>query len=166
MDRNDIIKDLGLETITPVDFIDGLYIKREDLFKPFSNSTVNGTKLRQCAYLLIKNLDKLENGVLSCCSVHSPQGIIVTELCKYLGINSTIFYGGTTQERLHILPIPKMILETGGNIEIVTKMGRLSVLNSIARKRQVETNEFIVEHGIKPSNCPRFTISFSGINCA
>ena len=40
MDRNDIIKDLGLETITPVDFIDGLYIKREDLFKPFSNSTV------------------------------------------------------------------------------------------------------------------------------
>ena len=152
MNRNDIIKDLGLETITPVDFIDGLYIKREDLFKPFSNSTVNGTKLRQCAYLLIKNLDKLENGVLSCCSVHSPQGIIVTELCKYLGINSTIFYGGTTQERLHILPIPKMILETGGNIEIVTKMGRLSVLNSIARKRQAETNEFIVEHGIDLMN--------------
>lgn len=31
MDRNDIIKDLGLETITPVDFIDGLYIIGADV---------------------------------------------------------------------------------------------------------------------------------------
>lgn len=152
INKEEIIRDLKLDEITPVEYIDNLYLKREDYFKPFEDSSVNGTKLRQCAYLLLKNIDKLENGVLTCCSVHSPQGIIVTRLCKYLGINSTVFYGGTTNERLQVLPIPKMILDTGGNIEIVTKMGRMSVLNSIAKKRQLNTNEFIVEHGIDLMN--------------
>lgn len=141
-------EELKLDEITPIELVDGLYLKRDDKFKPFDNIGVNGTKLRQCAYLLLKNKDKLKNGVITCCSVYSPQGIIVTVLCKYLNIKSTVFYGGTTEERLDILPIPKMIKEIGGNIEIVSKMGRLTVLNSKARKRSKETGEFIVEHGM------------------
>ena len=148
----EIVKFLKLDEITPVECLDGLYIKRDDKFVPFEDVKVNGTKLRQCAYLLLKNLDKAQNGVLTCCSIHSPQGLIVTALCRYLGIKSTVFYGGTTEDRLDILPIPQKIKQIGGNIEIVTKIGRLSVLNSKARKRQAETNEFIVEHGMDLMN--------------
>lgn len=148
----EIINELDLNGITPVEYIDNIYLKREDKFKPFDNIGVNGTKLRQCAYLLVKNIDKLENGVLTCCSIHSPQGIIVTALCKYLDIKSTVFYGATTKERLNLLPIPKMISELNGDMKIVSKIGRLTVLNSKARKRQLETNEFIVEHGMDLMN--------------
>lgn len=148
----EIVEFLKLDKITPVEYLDGLYIKRDDKFIPFKDVKVNGTKLRQCAYLLLKNLDKAKNGVLTCCSIHSPQGLIVTALCRYLGIKSTVFYGGTTEDRLDILPIPQKIKQIGGNIEIVTKIGRLSVLNSKARKRQSETNEFIVEHGMDLMN--------------
>jgi 1-aminocyclopropane-1-carboxylate deaminase/D-cysteine desulfhydrase-like pyridoxal-dependent ACC family enzyme len=151
-DKQEIIKDLQLDIITPIELIDGLYFKREDKFKPFDNIGVNGTKLRQCAYLLIKNLDKAKNGVLTCCSIHSPQGIIVTALCNYLGIKSTVFYGATTEERLKLLHIPKLINSLNGNIEIVSKIGRLTVLNSKAKKRQIETNEFIIEHGMDLMN--------------
>lgn len=152
MDKNILIKDLKLDEITPVEHIEGLYLKRDDKFIPFEGIGVNGTKARQCAYLLIKNLEKAKNGVITCCSVHSPQGIIVTSLCKYLGIKSTVFYGGTTEERLDMLPIPKLIKQIDGNIEIVSKMGRLTVLNSRAKKRVSLSDEFIVEHGMDLMN--------------
>lgn len=152
MNKQKLINDLKLREITPIECIEGLYLKRDDKFAPFENIGVNGTKLRQCAYLIIKNLDKVQNGVLTCCSVHSPQGIIVTALCKHLGIKSTVFYGGTTDERLNVLPIPRKIKELDGDIEIVSKMGRLSVLNSKAKKRQLETGGFIVEHGMDLMN--------------
>lgn len=145
---SEFVTKLKLDELTPVENIGGLYLKREDKFIPLSDIGVNGTKLRQCAYLLLKNYEKAKNGVLTCCSVHSPQGVIVTALCKYLGIKSTVFYGGTTEDRLNELPMPKLIKKLGGNIEIVSKMGRISVTQSRAKKRQIETGEFIVEHGM------------------
>lgn len=56
----EIIKDLRLNEITPVELIEGLYLKRDDKFRPFDNIGVNGTQLRQCAYLLLKNKNKLK----------------------------------------------------------------------------------------------------------
>lgn len=148
MNIDNIIKDLNMTKLTPVQKVGGLYIKREDMFKPFDFSNVNGTKLRQCIYLILKNINTAKNGVLTCCSIHSPQGIIVTSVCKYLNIKSTVFYGATTYERLDILPIPRMIKDIGGSIEIVSKIGRMSVLKSKAIKRKENTCEFLVEHGM------------------
>lgn len=148
MGLSNVIKDLKLDELTPVECVDDLYLKREDKFKPFSDINVNGTKLRQCAYLLLKNKEKIKNGVITCCSIHSPQGVIVSALCRYLNVKSTVFYGATTEERLQHLPMAKLIKNIGGNIEIVSKIGRISVTQNKAKKRQLETDEFIVEHGM------------------
>lgn len=96
----EIIDKWKLKEITPIEIHDSLYLKREDLFKPFGDVNVNGTKLRQCAYLILKNLEQAKNGVITCCSIHSPQGAITSALCRDLGIKCTIFYGGTTYEKL------------------------------------------------------------------
>ena len=46
------------DELTPVQCIRGLYLKREDLFAPFSYSQVNGGKLRQCLMLVEHINDK------------------------------------------------------------------------------------------------------------
>lgn len=148
MNINELKEQLKIDEITPVEYIDGLYLKRDDKYAPIDFIGVNGTKLRQCACLLIKNFDKISNGVITCCSIHSPQGLIVTSLCKYIGVKSTVLYGGTTEDKLPLRNIPNKILNIGGNIDIVSKMGRLTVLNSKAKKRASITGEFIVEHGM------------------
>ena len=148
----EIVDRWRLKEITPIEIHDSLYLKREDLFKPFEDVNVNGTKLRQCAYLILKNLEQAKNGVITCCSIHSPQGAITSALCRDLGIKCTIFYGGTTYEKLATYKNQQLIAYLGGNMEIVTKMGRMSVLHSIARKRQETTHEFIVEHGVDLMN--------------
>ena len=42
--------------LTPVEGIGSYLFKREDLYKPFDFSPVNGSKLRQCEILLEKQI--------------------------------------------------------------------------------------------------------------
>ena len=53
--KDHIIQDLKLDVLSPVEKVGNLYLKRDDLFTPFTFSNANGTKLRQCIYLLLKN---------------------------------------------------------------------------------------------------------------
>lgn len=154
MNRNKeyIIQDLKLNELTSIERVESLYLKRDDLFAPFDFSNANGTKLRQCIYLLLKNYDKINNGIITCCSVHSPQSVIVASMGKYLQLPVTIFYGGTREDRFDVLPMPKIARSLGANLEIVTKMGRISVLNKKAKDRIVNTHEFLVQHGIDLTN--------------
>ena len=39
-------------SLTPVQEVDGLHIKRDDLYAPFGPGEVNGGKLRQCVMLV------------------------------------------------------------------------------------------------------------------
>ena len=48
--------------ITPVDYREGIYWKRDDLFKPFGDYEVNGGKVRQALKLFETKL--VENIVL------------------------------------------------------------------------------------------------------
>lgn len=136
------------EELTPVEILEDLYLKREDKFRPFKFSNANGSKLRQSILLLIKNKSKIEKGVITCCSIHSPQAVLVAATCKALEVPCTIFYGGTSAEKLKEMPMPTAVLKCGAKIEIAAQTGRSNVLQSIAKKRCERSGEFIVKYGI------------------
>ena len=102
------------ETITPVEKVNGIYFKRDDLFKPFEGS-VNGGKLRQCLMLIDKNKNKIQNGIITTSSILSPQQAIIAQVAKHHGVRCTILYGGTSYERLETIEYAKVAKELGQN---------------------------------------------------
>lgn len=131
--------------ITPVELHEGLYIKREDLYRPF-DSLVNGGKLRQCYHLIKEVKDKYE-GVISCCSIYSPQAPITAAVAKHFGLKCVICYGSTNYERLEALPMPKLAKDNGAELRIISKSGIHKILYNKAKKIAQEENLFVVEYG-------------------
>lgn len=133
--------------ITPVECINGLYVKREDLFKPFDFSNANGSKLRQCILLIEKNIDKAKNGIITGTSVVSPQSVICASVAKSIGIPCTIMYGGTNEKSLSKKQYPMIAKQIGANIIIGSKLGYTSVLQARATKYANENKLFQVKYG-------------------
>jgi hypothetical protein len=80
---------------TPVqritDFGGAGYVKREDLFRPFPGSTVNGAKLRQVMALMAAGDIA---GVAAGAVQGSPQHRMVAECAERLGVPCVLFTGG------------------------------------------------------------------------
>lgn len=133
--------------ITPVEYVEGIYVKREDLFKPYPFSNANGSKLRQCALLIEKNIDIARNGIITGTSVVSPQSVILASVAKDMNVPCTILYGGTNEENLKKKKYPMMAKALGANIVIGSKIGYTSVLEARARDFAAQKNLFLVEYG-------------------
>lgn len=133
--------------ITPVEKIGDIYFKRDDKFAPFDNG-INGSKLRQCVLLFEKNMQLIQNGVITATSILSPQAPIVAELCKHYDVPCTIYYGGTSYERLNQMPYPMLCKNSGATIEIPCNCARQSALQYYASKRIQETGEFNIKYGM------------------
>lgn len=95
----EIIRDY--KALTPIQEIDDpmfRYVKRDDLFQPFDELPFSGGKIRQAMCLMNDNIDYIknecDNNVFSCTSVTSPQGAIISRICKEHDINCSIFVGG------------------------------------------------------------------------
>ena len=58
-----------LHYLTPVQRVNGMLFKREDLYAPFGTGEVNGGKLRQCM-LLVNKIHRDYEGLVTCCSIH------------------------------------------------------------------------------------------------
>ena len=138
--------------ITPVEYINGIYVKREDLFKPYPFSNVNGSKLRQCILLIEKNIDKAKNGIISGTSVVSPQSAICASVAKSLNIPCTIMFGGTNENSLKKKPYPVIAKQCGANIVIGSKLGYTTVLQSKATEFAKEHDLFQVKYGFDLMN--------------
>lgn len=136
-----------VKVITPVEKIGDIIFKRDDKFSPF-DSGINGSKLRQCALLFEKNKQLIKNGVITATSILSPQGPIVSELCKYYDVPCTIYYGGTTYENLLKKPYPTICKNNGAVLEIPCNCARQSTLQHYVSKRIAVTNEFNVVYGM------------------
>ena len=76
--------------LTPVDFREGLYWKRDDLYKPFGDYHVNGGKVRQALQLFETKIDDIKNkhnnGVITAASVHSPQSANIAKVAEKYGV--------------------------------------------------------------------------------
>lgn len=131
--------------ITPVQEINGLRVKRDDLYTLIEPNGVNGGKLRQCVMLVDKVNPK---GLVTYCSIGSPQAPITAAVAKERGIPCVVVYGGTSKERLLQAEMPKLVLHYGARIVIGARTGRHNVLHGAGEKIARERGYFLVQYGI------------------
>jgi hypothetical protein len=83
-----------LYDLTPVEKIGDIYFKREDKFAPLGFNSINGSKLRQCIWLVDEWVKKKNiRGVVSGSVVGSPQHPFISSICKQYGIGCLIVTG-------------------------------------------------------------------------
>lgn len=138
-----------LNLLTPVQQVNGLWLKREDLYAPFGAGEVNGGKLRQCM-LLVDKIHRDYDGLITCCSIHSPQAPITAATAKAYGMRCEILYGGTSAKRLAELQMPRLCIRYGAKVTIAAKSGRNTVLYYIAKNLQKNKGyrDYIILYGI------------------
>jgi len=125
----------SLDTLTPVEYIDGVFVKRDDYFKI---AGVCGGKARTCFALARGGC-----GLVTAGSRQSPQVNIVAHIAKYLGIGS----------RLHV-PCGKLTPEledaklVGANI-IQHSPGYNSVIISRAKKDALDMGWINIPFGME-----------------
>lgn len=149
-----------VEEITPIEEIEGVFYKRDDLYQPIEG--LNGGKLRQGIWLLstVRNLEGCSR-VLTGCSVHSAQVPIAAAVAQHFGIPCVAFYGGKDKESiLQRYQMPRLVQHYGGEIRMAP-CGRSNVLLSMARREQ-KSGEFVLEYGV---NCqdPEYLEAFYGV---
>lgn len=137
--------------LTPVEERGGILFKREDLYVPYGRGDVNGGKLRQCRALIEKVAPK---GVISACSIHSPQSAICAAVAEEFGLPCEILFGGTTYARLMEQPMPRLAAKHGAKLTIAANTGRHNVLYAKARKLAAERGWFVVEYGFNATKYP------------
>lgn len=150
-----------VDELTPVENHKGLYIKRDDLYKPFGDNTVNGGKLRQC-YKLVESIKDKYDGVISCCSIYSPQAPITSAVANYFGLKAVICYGATNESRLQELEMPRLARQYNADLRIISTSGIHKILYNNARKIAQEENLFVVDYGFNIIDYP--DIMFSAIS--
>jgi hypothetical protein len=139
-----------LYALTPVERIGNLWFKREDAFAPLGFGGINGSKLRQCIWLVnryVRGGGRL--GLLSGASVLSPQLVMGTAVAAHYGLPSTHVIGGTTVESAQKNPSVEMASALGAEW-VISKVGYNPALQSTVRKLLASTHRgwFHLEYGI------------------
>ena len=136
--------------LTPVQEVNGLLMKRDDLFQPFGRGEVNGGKLRQCIMLVDAALARNPGAqcLFTYCSIHSPQAPITAATARAKGLPCHIVYGGAKAKNIKKLPMPRLAMRYGADIYIGTRSGRHNVLLAKTRELAEEKHGFIVQYGI------------------
>lgn len=79
------------KVLTPVEKIGDFYFKREDKFSPMGYGNINGSKLRQCIYMIDRYGRQQGKSFVASGSVSgSPQHPFVTAVARYFGMGSLI----------------------------------------------------------------------------
>lgn len=137
--------------LTPVQKIGNMYFKRDDLYAPFGVwGGVNGGKLRQCM-MLVEEVQKREpgiSGLVTYCSIHSPQAPITAATARHFGLSCFVAYGGTSKSSIAAGQMPRLAMRYGAKVEIVAGTGRHNVLKARAEAIAAARNCFLVQYGI------------------
>ena len=128
--------DNALNLITPVQFDQGLYWKRDDHFQPFGRHHVNGGKVRQAIMVFRSKLEELrnpecyDNGVVTAASVYSPQSANIAKVAQHYGVKCISTVGGTTEAGLLKHSMMRLTRHYGSEIRIVAGHGMTAVIHS------------------------------------
>lgn len=124
----------------------GPYYKREDLFSPFEDSPINGTKLRQLIYLFYK-YTKEKNRVVSAASVKSPQLPMVARVSKEFDLPCELFIGSSNFETaVKNNPMVALAVKYGANLNR-SRCAFNSALQH-AGKAFAKEDDYFLEYGI------------------
>jgi 1-aminocyclopropane-1-carboxylate deaminase/D-cysteine desulfhydrase-like pyridoxal-dependent ACC family enzyme len=132
---------VALTHVTPVQQHNGIFFKRDDLFRPFKSPELNGGKLRQILTVL---RDCRARGVITAASIHSPQIPLVAGAAYYLGLRSVIVSGGK-----RCTPGLHLALDFGANIKRVSS-GRHRALFAKVSDLNRALRYFVIPYGIVP----------------
>jgi len=133
--------------LTPVESKGGLWLKRDDMFAPFGPTGPNGGKLRQCYYLISGKMNPGAKRVFTGCSVHSPQGPIVSSISREFSLECLLYVGGKSVDAASKHPMVAMAKGFGAKI-VCCNSGRHSVLYHQIRKDRESLPGLIVEYGV------------------
>ena len=145
-DRSQIRWEDYLFALTPVEEHIGMYFKREDLFAPLGYHSINGSKLRQCIWL-VNDWVKREriSGIVSGSVVGSPQHPFISSICKHYGIGCLIVTGSKNHQEHKNMQLAKQM----GAAFHVAKVTYSRALQSIAFKlRERIPNHQVLETNI------------------
>ena len=117
--------------LTPVEQRNGLWYKREDLFR--WDNGVNGSKLRACHHLVSRAVLEGAETVVSAASVLSPQSAMSATVAARLGLSSVTIVGGTTPEKAVRHKSIAMAAEEGSVVEAIA-VGYNPALQSAGKK--------------------------------
>lgn len=149
-----LIEKYKADELTPVQEINGILFKRDDLFVPFSDSKLCGGKVRQAIYLFNDNYDYIKencnNTVATASSVKSPQLIIIAKLSHEIGAKfiGAIGTHATLEKTTEVNKMVSMSRDLGADIRIVSKMSYNNVLYSKLNELQKTEPHFNVGFGI------------------
>lgn len=103
--------------LTPIEQkSDGTFFKREDYFAPFGYGGINGSKLRQCIWLVNEHVKTGKKGTLfSAASVLSPQLPMTTAVAKNFGMNAVHVIGASKPETAINKPMVQMATQYGAS---------------------------------------------------
>jgi hypothetical protein len=119
-----------LYDLTPVEKIGDIYFKREDKFAPLGFGSINGSKLRQCIWLVHEWIrTKNIRGVVSGSVVGSPQHPFISSICKHYGIGCLIVTGSKNYKS-HI------------NMQLAEDMGAQFHVTNIGYARALQSKSF------------------------
>ena len=142
IDRNMVKWEDYLYKPTPVEQVGDIWFKREDKFAPLGYDSVNGSKLRQCIWLVNDWINRKQiRGVVSGSVVGSPQHPFISSICKHYGIGCLIATGSKNHQS-HTNMI--MAKEYGAKF-YVSKIGYARALQSISFKlaKQLPNHEVL-----------------------
>jgi 1-aminocyclopropane-1-carboxylate deaminase/D-cysteine desulfhydrase-like pyridoxal-dependent ACC family enzyme len=134
---------VDLNKLTPVEERDGLFFKRDDLFRPLEISALNGGKLRQIMTLLG---ECRAPGVITGASIHSPQIALVAGAARYMGLPSIAVAGGN-----RVTAELKLAMELGAKITRATS-GRHRALFAEVSRLNAELKYCEIRYGMTPPN--------------
>ena len=146
----------NINDITPVDNINGIFFKRDDLYIPFDDIPLSGGKVRQCQCLINNNLnlirDKYQSTIVSGTGMLSPQGIIISKIANTLGLKSMIYIGNTSKESLQNNILMKNIIFAGNGNSYIDLSSRFAyenvLLSTIRGDNQIYGERFLIKFGI------------------
>ena len=141
-DRSKVQWEQHLKTLTPVEQYGKVFYKREDKFAPLGFFSINGSKLRQCLWL-VDGWVKKDNvrGIISGSVVGSPQHPFISSICKHYGIGCLIVTGSKN----YLEHTNMKLAHSLGASFYVTKIGYARALQSIAfkLKKQLDNHEVL-----------------------
>ena len=111
---------------------------------------MNGGKLRQCMMLVEAALRRQPDmtGVITYCSIHSPQGPITAATARHFRLPCVVAYGGASQVSLATGSMPRLAMSYGARVEVLAKSGRHNVLKAKAEALAQAGRMFVVQYGI------------------
>ena len=133
-----------MSELTPVQNINGIYYKRDDIFAPFGGNEVNGGKVRQTIYMFNKfkeYITEVCNSTVICAvSVYSPTAPVISRVAKDFGFKCIVAVGGTKPETIDRHHMMRLAKHNGAEIRIVAGHGMSNAINA-------KVNKIVAEEG-------------------